>query len=99
MVRYSVLGMDWEVPMMAVRLYAKRVGFDALPHLRAKYGVAMEGQRYRHEMTQRQELFAAMMVKYPPDHPIETDALKAEIAEDLAMPDGGCTCWLSSTFC
>jgi hypothetical protein len=92
MERYSTLAADWSVPMMAVRVYTKRVGLDSLLALLTKHGVPMVAERCRHEMTLRQEFFAALVVKLPPDEPGDIDELASEMAGDLAMidgPDGG----------
>src|SRR5262245_42217348 len=70
---------DWAVAMTAVRLYAKRVGFDLLLGLLEKYGVPMVAERCRREMTLREEFFARMLVQHPPDDPADTQAAIEEI--------------------
>jgi hypothetical protein len=91
MTRYNGAPEDWFVTMTAVRIYAKRVGLDNLLKLLVKHGTPMVAERCRHELTLRQEYFARMMAKYPPEDQREADGAVREMAEDLAIidsPDG-----------
>lgn len=102
MYQYRKIGIDWGIPMQAVRLYVRRLngwysgeglkillGFLAKPN-----GVPMVMERCRREITLRQEFFAGLIAKtLPKDPELRAKALLAaepameEMAEDLAILD------------
>ena len=90
--RHQMLPLNWHVALTAVRLYAKRHGFDVLLDDLKREGVPVVAEKCRHELTLRQEFFARMLAANPPPDPREAEGAYEEIAEDLAMidsPEGG----------
>jgi len=85
--RHSQMPADWAVATMAVRLYAKRVGFSRMLAQLLKHGVAPVAERCRHEMTVRQEFLSRMLSVYPPENADDTEATIQELAEELAIAD------------
>ena len=61
--RYEQVAPHRAPPMMAVRLMAERVDFDAILKGLELYGVPWAAERCRYEMTARQEFFARMVAK------------------------------------
>ena len=85
--RYERVTPHWGLPVMAVRLMAKRVGLDVMLEGLELYGVPWAAERCRYEMTARQEFFARMVVKLPGHDPVETMGAAKELAHDLAVFD------------
>ena len=85
--RYEQVAPDWGLPMMAVRLMAKRVGFDAILKGLELYGVPWAVERCRYEMTARQEFFARIVAKLPFHDLVEAEGVADELAHDLAVFD------------
>jgi hypothetical protein len=85
--RHEQVAPDWGLPMMAVRLMAKRMGLAAILEGLGLYGVPWAAERCRYEMTVRQEFFARMVAKMSADDPVESEGVATELAHDLAVFD------------
>ena len=85
--RHEHVPSDWALPMMAVRLMAKRVGLHAILNGLEQHGVTWVAERCRYEMTARQEFFARIVVKLPSCDPVEVEGVADELAHDLAVFD------------
>jgi hypothetical protein len=78
---------DWGLPMMAVRLMAKRVGLDAILKGLELHGVQWAAELCRYEMTARQEFFARIVAKLPFSNSVEAEGVVDELARDLLVFD------------
>jgi hypothetical protein len=87
MERYQEVAAVWAVPMMAVRIYAKRVGLDVMLQKLVLHGAPTVAERCRRELTVRQEFLANMLANYPPSDPKDAEASIEEMANDLATID------------
>jgi hypothetical protein len=87
MERYATVDAIWAVPMMAVRIYTKRVGLDRMLQLLVLHGAPVIAERCRHELTVRQEFLAHLLANYPPPDSDEAESAIEEMAEDLATID------------
>ena len=66
MERYQEVAAVWAVPMMAVRIYAKRVGLDAMLQKLVLHGAPTIAERCRNELTVRQVFLSTMLTTHPP---------------------------------
>jgi len=85
--RHERVSPDWGVPMMAVRLMARRAGLDAVLKGLELHGVSWAAERCRYEMTARQEFFARVVARLPVYDALEAEGAARELAHDLAVFD------------
>ena len=69
MERYQEVAAVWAVPMMAVRIYAKRVGLDTMLQKLVLHGAPTIAERCRNELTVRQVFLSTMLTTHPPGDP------------------------------
>ena len=78
----------WALPMMSVRLLVKRTGLDGILQALEQNGVPWVAQRCRHEMTERRQFFADMIVRFPLEDLADTEEAVGGLANSLAVFDG-----------
>jgi hypothetical protein len=82
---------DWGLAAMSVRLYAKRVGLDALLYGLERHGVPAVAERCRNEMVVRQHFFAELLALLPPDDPQDIEKTIEEMTTEMAAYDSAPT--------